>query len=316
MRLFRRSKVMLDSEMKAKRAAFEPNTTAVRQIHRFRFLYETEHARIEVAGCGFLSGRHRQLDVIQANDSTHTVLRVENGDPFRSTRTPRGAPRPLRASIPTEQRADRSDRPKQDSLNGRRYDEDRLRSAMPQQEMREIEQRRSIRWTCVDDFEDRLQEAIEIRVRPRVTIEPQQFITAVPPPVWKAVRKQHGLSLFEGQLPTADLRGQDARSDDPPFIFDVVNVQRRALAVRRQGAPELEHCFFVALLTPHIEHFTGVSVVQPQRRVIDGHGCLCLVIGVLMKAPIAMASMICAPDTLGQRLVRRHASRGHLADGS
>jgi len=101
------------------------------------------------------------------------------------------------------------------------------------------------------------------------------------------VRKEDSLSLFEGQLLTRDLRAQNAGNDDPHFIFDVVDVQRRALAVRRQGAPELEHRFFSALFTPHLEHFTGVSVLQPQRRVIDGHGFVCLV-------------MIRAPDALGQ----------------
>jgi len=170
--LLGRSKVVLDPEMESKRAAFEPDTAALRQVRRLCFLHQTEDIRIEGSGCRFLSGRHRQLDVIQANDSTHAVLRVE-GDQFRGARAPRGAPRPLGASIPTEQRADRNDRPEQDSLDRRRHDEDRLRSPMLQRSMGQIEQRRSIRRTCVDDFEDGLQVAIEIRDRENVSVEPQ-----------------------------------------------------------------------------------------------------------------------------------------------
>ena len=172
MRLLRRSKVVLDPEMESKGAAFEPDTAALRQVRRLCFLHQTEDIRIEGSGCRFLSGRHRQLDVIQANDSTHAVLRAE-GDQFRGPRAPCGAPRPFSALIPTEQRADRNDHPEQNSLNRRRHDEDHLRSAMPQRGMGQIEQRRSIRWACVDDFEDGLQVAIEIRDRENVSVEPQ-----------------------------------------------------------------------------------------------------------------------------------------------
>ena len=84
--------------------------------------------------------------------------------------------------------------------------------------------------------------------------------------MWNAVREPYDFARTESELLTIDLRGQRASGDHALFVFDEMDVARRTLTVRRQGAPQSEEPFFAAFLSPELECFTGMSVVQSQSR--------------------------------------------------
>ena len=68
-----------------------------------------------------------------------------------------------------------------DRLNSCRYHQDGLGPSMPQGEVGQVEQRRSIRRTRVDDFEHGLEIAIQINGRPGVPREGERLISVIPP---------------------------------------------------------------------------------------------------------------------------------------
>jgi hypothetical protein len=63
--------VAVDAEMQAKVPAAKPYAAAWRQIRRFRLLNQPENAGIEGSRGGFLSRRHRKLNVIEAKNFRH-----------------------------------------------------------------------------------------------------------------------------------------------------------------------------------------------------------------------------------------------------
>jgi hypothetical protein len=172
----------------------------------------------------------------------------------------------LSTAIPPQEGTNGNYNSKQERLNHWRHDQHSLGSTMAQGDMGQIEQRRSVRWACVHDLEHGLKVTIQINCRPRVSLEDQQLIAVIPPSVWDAMWEPYGFARSKGQSLTIDLRRQGARSDHSLFILDVMNVQRRALPMRRQGAPNSQHHFPVALLTPDLQNLTGVPAGQPQSR--------------------------------------------------
>ena len=190
-------------------------------------------------------------------------LRV-GSDQFGSTCTARRAPWPLGAAIPAEHCADCNHNPEHYSLNSLRHDENRLRPTMPQGGVGKIKQRWSIGRTRVDYFEYGLEVLIEIDDGTYPAVETEGFGAVVPPPVRNAARKVHVFAAPERQLLRIDLSRQRAAGDDTVFILEVMDMQRGTLPPRWQRAAELQPCFSTVLLAPHVEHFTGVSVLQAQ----------------------------------------------------
>src|SRR5262249_44940086 len=60
--------VRVHAEMQSQRTAAEPDPATCRQIRGFRFLDESQDAAVEGARRRFLSRRHRELNVIEAED--------------------------------------------------------------------------------------------------------------------------------------------------------------------------------------------------------------------------------------------------------
>jgi hypothetical protein len=140
-----------------------------------------------------------------------------------------------------------------------------LRSTVAQGEVGQIERRRSVGRAGVHDLEHGLEIAIQITSRPRVALEGEELIALIPPPMRDATWQPYGFTRPKGQPLPIDLRRQRASGDPALFIFQVMNMQRRALPSRRQSAPESEHDFSVALLTSDLEDLAGMPVCQPQR---------------------------------------------------
>ena len=68
MGLLCRSKVSFDSQMDLRRARGKPAAAPAGQSFRLGNLFHSEHFGIEAAGLIFLSGRHRKLDMVDAED--------------------------------------------------------------------------------------------------------------------------------------------------------------------------------------------------------------------------------------------------------
>jgi len=137
--------------------------------------------------------------------------------------------------------------------------------------VRQIEQRWSVRRTCVHDLEHRLKVAIQIHCRPRVAFEGECLIAVIPLSMWNAMGEPYGFAWPEGEPLAVDLRRQGARQDQALFILEVMNVHRWALSMRRQSAPQSKDHFSVTLLTADLQNLTRVSVLEEQIRRTRHH---------------------------------------------
>jgi hypothetical protein len=142
---------------------------------------------------------------------------------------------------------------------------------MAQRDVGQIEQRRPVRRACVHDLKHGLKVTIEVNCRPHVALEGEWLIAVIPPSVRDAMWKPYGFARSKGQSQTIDLRRQGARSDHSLFILNVMNVQRRALPMCRQGTPNFQQHFPVALLTPDLQNLAGMSIGQSQSRRTHRH---------------------------------------------
>lgn len=79
---------------------------------------------------------------------------------YRCAPTAIGAARPLPAPVGTGELTEEIGNSEEETLNRTGHDEDRLSLSVPKDGMGHIAERWSIRRTCVDDFEDRLQVSI------------------------------------------------------------------------------------------------------------------------------------------------------------
>ena len=74
-------------------------------------------------------------------------------------------------AIPPQECTNRHYNSKQERLNHWRHDQHSLGSTMPQGDMGQIEQRRSVRRACVQHLEHGLKVTIQVNCRPRVALE-------------------------------------------------------------------------------------------------------------------------------------------------
>jgi len=99
--------------------------------------------------------------------------------------------------------------------------------------MRQIDQRRSIRRTRVYNLKHGLEITIQIYRRTHVALESQRLISVIPPAMWHSMRQPYGLARSKGYPLAFDLGRQSASDDQSFFVLDVVDMQRRTLAMRR-----------------------------------------------------------------------------------
>jgi hypothetical protein len=203
----------------------------------------------------------------------HNLRQLGRSLNLRSAGAPRRATRPLRATIASEQRADDNHDAKEERLDDGRQDQDCLASAMAQGDMGQIEERRSVWRTGIQDFENGLKVPIQINSRPRKPLEGERLIAVIPPAMWNPMREADGFTSRNGQTTTVELRRQRAGGDQPRFVLEMVDVQRRTLPVRRQRPPKSEHDLAVALLPANFQNLAGMPVCQSQNhRTIDPNG--------------------------------------------
>jgi hypothetical protein len=128
--------------------------------------------------------------------------------------------------------------------------------------MREVEQRWTTRFSGVDHFEDGLQISVEVDDGTGQAIERQRLSPGIPPSMWDAARQSRHVARLYLDAVATDLRGQSTRSHDALLVFEVMDVHRWALSMRRQGASQLEERRSVLVTAAQLEDLAGMSVLQ------------------------------------------------------
>ena len=131
--------------------------------------------------------------------------------------------------------------------------------------MSKIEERWATLRTGVDDFEDRLQIAVQVDQGLGEALEDKRLIPSVPPAVRHAARKAELVTGLKFDLPTTDLRRERAREDPTSLILFEVDVERRSFAVGRETVLQLEPWTLIILEASKLEPLTGISVFEHQR---------------------------------------------------
>ena len=151
-----------------------------------------------------------------------------------------GTTRPIRPPVPSENDAERHQPAEQEVLHRGRHDPYCLGPAVPQQRMRQIEERRPARGTGVHDLEDGLQVTVEVDHGARDTLELEWLVAFVPPPVRRAARKTDSFAGPGIDAATIDLGREDARRHPPFFVLEEVDVEGRPFPVRRERSLDFE----------------------------------------------------------------------------
>src|SRR4051812_24942917 len=74
MRLARRSKVRVYAKVEADAVSPEPHPSTPGEVGGLRFLAQAQHASIELARESFLASRHGELDVVECDDFSQTLI--------------------------------------------------------------------------------------------------------------------------------------------------------------------------------------------------------------------------------------------------
>jgi hypothetical protein len=135
--------------------------------------------------------------------------------------------------------------------------------------MRHVKERRPSGGTCVDDLEDCLEIPIQVHGRSHDTVELEDLVTFVPPPVRNPSRQFGSLTGGDIQAAAADQSGQYAPADSSLLILHEMHVERRAFSLRRKRAPEMETLLTAVEKARNLEALARVPVLQDQSR---GHG--------------------------------------------
>ncbi len=88
MRLLRRTKILLHTQMKLHAAAGKPASAALGQLWRLRHIHHSQHSCVEGARLSFFAGRHRQLNVIDRSERSFAHPRMLTEQPIRENRWP------------------------------------------------------------------------------------------------------------------------------------------------------------------------------------------------------------------------------------
>ena len=131
--------------------------------------------------------------------------------------------------------------------------------------MSNIEERWATLRTRVDDFEDRLQIAVQVDQGLGEALEDKRLIPSVPPAVRHAARKAEPVTGLKFDLPTTKRRRERARKDPTFLILFEVDVERGSFAVGRETSLQLKPWTPIILEPSKLEPLTGVSVLEHQR---------------------------------------------------
>jgi len=88
------------------------------------------------------------------------------------------------------------------------------------------------------------------------------------------MRQPHALSGGDVDAPSSDLDGEPPCDDASFLVLEVVQVQRRSLAMRRQRSLQRENRLSASIVAPELEDFARVPVVQSKDVRWHAHGRL------------------------------------------
>ena len=178
---------------------------------------------------------------------------------------PRRRAGPIGSAIAAEDGAGQHDQRQDDRLQRTRQEQHGLRPAMPPRGVRHIEQQRPIRRTAVEHVEHRLQIAIEVGDR---RTSPATTSWSSPPFHQRCAEPAGNVAASPCRdlyLSSVDPRRERAGDDPARLGFLMMHVQRWALSMRRQRAPEREARLSIADEAPERQQFTGMTVLECQR---------------------------------------------------
>jgi hypothetical protein len=93
-------------------------------------------------------------------------------------------------------------------------------------------------------------------------LESEGFAAIVPPPVSRASRQTYCFSWTDSDAAAIDPGREDARYHPSLFVLEMVNVQGRALPVRRQGSLHFETHSAVLRDASQNKTFTRMSILE------------------------------------------------------
>lgn len=138
--------------------------------------------------------------------------------------------------------------------------------AMPQRRVREVDQRRAVGWSRVQDLEDRPQIGIQVHDGSGPAFEGEGHLPLIPPPMGGAARQHDRLAGAGVETAALHLDGQGAGGDGTLLVLLVVDVARRPLLMRGQGAAELQGDHAVLVAPPELEDFACMPILEAQGR--------------------------------------------------
>lgn len=144
-------------------------------------------------------------------------------------------------------------------MNRARDDQSQLRVPMAMEDMRHVKHRRSSLRAGVDHFEERLKVSVQIDCGRRDALE-HQFLVAVIPPTMLApdgkTRVAAGLHLNRLSVQRS---GEDAGNHFALFVLGEMDVERRALPMRRERSRQMQ--FFDAVRIPDTTERESFAIV-------------------------------------------------------
>src|SRR4051794_25194025 len=107
--------------------------------------------------------------------------------------------------------------------------------------MRDVKERRPATRAGIDDREHAFQVRFEIAGRVRLALEYERLVARIPPAMPHAARKQSSFASTECDGLAVHGGGEPPADHYPALVLIDMDVHRGALAMRRQGAVEIQH---------------------------------------------------------------------------
>ena len=120
-----------------------------------------------------------------------------------------------------------------------------------------------------EDLEHRLEIPIQVDRRPGDTLELEELVALVPPPVRDPLRKSDALARARVDPTTVQKRGNHPFAHGALLVLPEVDVQRRAFTMCRQRPMEVKLLPAAGTNPADGKAFSGVAVLQQQRCAQD-----------------------------------------------
>ena len=141
---------------------------------------------------------------------------------------------------------------------------------MTPEHMREIEDRRPVARTGIQNGEERLEEAIQVHRWSCVAVKLEHVVAGVPPSVKTAFRQDYSSPGWYDELLRPNLSAECSRFHDALLMFTEMHVQRRSACSWGQGAIEGQDD--LPLRVEHAanqQNLSSMTVLQLQKFVHD-----------------------------------------------